>query len=513
MDVIKIPKNYKWIILGILNSLSSVCLVLVSLFSKYLLDNINDKDKLKTYLLLMILCIIIGIAFKFIENILYARFVVKRELALKRILIEKRLSCYFLDNIHSSTLMQNYNMDIKNIVEGELNIAPRIIFDAVRFIASFVLILIIDYKVMLMLIAIGIVMLIGALIYYKNIKALNKNYLAKNDNINKFTNEILNNDDLIYAYNSSNSFLEFYSKREQELKVALNKKYNFQILASNLTSLGSNILYALFIAYGALAINKGALGIGGLLAIIELIGHIEGPVLNISSYINKYSEALVSKERINSIKIKEYQKLINIDNFNYIEAKNLGFAYGEDLIIRDLSFKINKGDIIEIKGESGVGKSTLFLLLQGYLNPTSGYLKAYDKNLKEINSLRSLFAYVPQRQMLFSGTVYDNFKLLATNDEALMKEALEFAALDKEISLDSKLSEAGGGISIGQLQRLMIAIAYATKRPIFLLDEFSSALDDNNAQIIKSNLIKANKTIIYISHKNENLNNTKTINL
>ena len=114
---------------------------------------------------------------------------------------------------------------------------------------------------------------------------------------------------------------------------------------------------------------------------------------------------------------------------------------------------------------------------------------------------------------LFSGTVYDNFKLLATNDEALMKEALEFAALDKEISLDSKLSEAGGGISIGQLQRLMIAIAYATKRPIFLLDEFSSALDDNNAQIIKSNLIKANKTIIYISHKNENLNNTKTINL
>ncbi|UKI49049.1 MAG: ATP-binding cassette domain-containing protein [Clostridium sp.] len=87
--------------------------------------------------------------------------------------------------------------------------------------------------------------------------------------------------------------------------------------------------------------------------------------------------------------------------------------------------------------------------------------------------------------MLFSGTVYDNFKLLATSDETLMKEALEFAALDKEISLNSKLSEAGGGISIGQLQRLMIAIAYATKRSIFLLDEFSSALDDNNAQIIK----------------------------
>ncbi|UKI49048.1 MAG: hypothetical protein L6U99_09635 [Clostridium sp.] len=119
-------------------------------------------------------------------------------------------------------------------------------------------------------------------------------------------------------------------------------------------------LYALFIAYGALAINKGALGIGGLLAIIELIGHIEGPVLNISSYINKYSEALVSKERINNIKIKQYPRFIDIDNFSFFEAKDLCFAYGDDLIIRDLSFKINKGDIVEIKGESGVGKSTLF---------------------------------------------------------------------------------------------------------------------------------------------------------
>lgn len=513
MDVIKIPKNYKWIILGIFNSLSSVCLVLVALFSKYLLDNISDNKLFKHYLLLMLLCIVIGIAFKFIENILYANFVVERELSLKRNIIEKRLTCYFLDNIHSSTLMQNYNMDIKNIVEGELNILPRIIFDAVRFIFSFILILIIDYKVMLMLIVVGIIMLIGALIYYKHIKALNKNYLAKNDDINKLTNEILNNDDLIYAYNSSNSFLDYYSKREQELKSSLNKKYRFQIFASNITSLGSNILYALFIAYGAFAINKGALGIGGLLAIIELISHIEGPVLNISSYINRYSEALVSKERINSIKIKEYPSFINITDFNYIEALDIGFSYGDNTIIKNLSFKINKGDIVEIKGESGVGKSTLFLLLQGYLKPAFGSLKAYDSNLAEIDSLRSLFAYVPQRQMLFSGTVYDNFKLLATSDINLMKEALEFASLDKEISLDSKLSEAGGGISIGQLQRLMIAIAYATKRPIFLLDEFSSALDDNNASIIKKNLIKANKTIIYISHKNENLNNTKIINL
>ena len=513
MDVIKIPKNYKWIILGIFNSLSSVCLVLVALFSKYLLDNISDNKLFKHYLLLMLLCIVIGIAFKFIENILYANFVVERELSLKRNIIEKRLTCYFLDNIHSSTLMQNYNMDIKNIVEGELNILPRIIFDAVRFIFSFILILIIDYKVMLMLIVVGIIMLIGALIYYKHIKALNKNYLAKNDDINKLTNEILNNDDLIYAYNSSNSFLDYYSKREQELKSSLNKKYRFQIFASNITSLGSNILYALFIAYGAFAINKGALGIGGLLAIIELISHIEGPVLNISSYINRYSEALVSKERINSIKIKEYPSFINITDFNYIEALDIGFSYGDNTIIKNLSFKINKGDIVEIKGESGVGKSTLFLLLQGYLKPAFGSLKAYDSNLAEIDSLRSLFAYVPQRQMLFSGTVYDNFKLLATSDINLMKEALEFASLDKEISLDSKLSEAGGGISIGQLQRLMIAIAYATKRPIFLLDEFSSALDDNNASIIKKNLIKANKKIIYISHKNENLNNTKIINL
>ena len=154
------------------------------------------------------------------------------------------------------------------------------------------------------------------------------------------------------------------------------------------------------------------------------------------------------------------------------------------------------------------------MLLMGIISPNNGSIEVYKDN-QIINGNRSyLFSYVSQENILFSSTIKENFELLATDSIEKMEEALKFSCLDSEInSLDLVLNERGKGLSIGQIQRLAIAIAYAKDRPIFILDEFTSALDEENAQKIIQNLKETNKTIIYVSHKNETLIPDLVINL
>ena len=184
----------------------------------------------------------------------------------------------------------------------------------------------------------------------------------------------------------------------------------------------------------------------------------------------------------------------------------------DNIIVNNLNFEINKGDIIQIKGESGIGKTSLFMLLLGFLKAKSGIVTIDGKEL----GFNDLFSYVSQENILFSGSIKENFKLLASDDN--IEEALKFANIYDEIvnlpeGLNTILNERGSGLSIGQLQRIMIAISYAKNRPIFLLDEFTSALDQENANIIINNLINSNKTIIYISHKDEVFKPNKIIYL
>ena len=217
--------------------------------------------------------------------------------------------------------------------------------------------------------------------------------------------------------------------------------------------------------------------------------------------------------------------LENIDNsqeindFDYILVKDLTFKYDDKIIINNLNLKINKGDILKIEGESGIGKTTLLMLLMGYLKPNSGSLKfVYNNQEYDTYKSRGLFSYLQQENILFSATILENIYILTgVKDMDKIINALKLANIYDELkqideSLNIKISN-NSGLSYGQIQRVLIAILILYDKPILLLDEFSSSLDKDNEKIIMDNLLSLNKTIIYITHRNSEIESEKKIRI
>ena len=198
-------------------------------------------------------------------------------------------------------------------------------------------------------------------------------------------------------------------------------------------------------------------------------------------------------------------------NLRALQFDHIDFRYDRDVILDHTSLTINKGDFVAITGISGIGKSTLLKLLLGVFPTQDGsiYLEMADgSHIPADKHTRRLFAYVPQGNMLLSGTILDNLKFINSNatDEEVQR-AVEIACADTFINelpqgLMTVIGERGMGLSEGQVQRLAIARSLLSKSPVLLLDEATSALDEETEHRFLKNL-KAlqNVTCIIVSHK------------
>ena len=191
--------------------------------------------------------------------------------------------------------------------------------------------------------------------------------------------------------------------------------------------------------------------------------------------------------------------------------ENISFSYGRDNVLDDASCVIEKGDFVIISGISGIGKSTLMKLLLGVIYPDGGRIYLEKTNGEKIPAgkhIRPLFSYVPQGNLLMSGTIRETVSMIAegVSDEE-MKEAARIACADGFINklplgFETVIGEKGAGLSEGQVQRLAVMRAMLSGAPIILLDEATSALDEATEEKLLSNIKELkNKTCILISHK------------
>ena len=198
------------------------------------------------------------------------------------------------------------------------------------------------------------------------------------------------------------------------------------------------------------------------------------------------------------------------DKLQSISFKDISFKYDRDIILDNTSLNIKKGDFVAIMGISGIGKSTLLKLLLGVFSVNGGSisLKLSDGEITVDRHTRKLFAYVPQGNMLLSGTIRDNLTFInsgATDEE--IEKAIKISCAKQFIDelplgLETVIGEKGMGLSEGQIQRLAIARSLLSKSPVLLLDEATSALDEETEKQFLMNLKQLeNKTCIIVSHK------------
>ena len=268
-------------------------------------------------------------------------------------------------------------------------------------------------------------------------------------------------------------------------------------IASDLISLLKNLIVILIVSYGTASLK------------------IIPSSLRLINYFNVISNSIASIQEINKqiiFKNIENNKNIKIyDKKNFVEIKNLNFFYpnNKKFYLKNLNFSMSTGEIIFLKGESGIGKSTLINLVCGLIKPKDGKITCNDNDISQnLNKWYEGISYVSQGSRLLDETILNNIVFENPVDQKKLDYAIKISNSNEFINnyekkLDYLVGENGSNLSGGQAQRIILARAIYKRPKILILDEFTSALDNENEKKIFE-LLKAlkNDCIILISSHN-----------
>ena len=308
--------------------------------------------------------------------------------------------------------------------------------------------------------------------------------------------------------------------------------YKTSMVSSNSNSIAQFIqktFELLILVFGAIAVMNGDFTVGALVAFRMLSGRVTGPVLRLVQLWQEYQQTSLSVKRIGDIFNSPVEQVSNTSLSNLPSLKGnicfdkVSFRYKIDLpeVIKDMSFKINEGEIIGVVGRSGSGKSTISKLIQRLYIPEKGKITIDGIDISLVNPLwlRSQIGIVLQENYMFSGTVSENISIHmpTVSAEQIIKAAITAGAHDFITALpngyDTVIGDKGIGLSGGQKQRIAIARAIISNPRILIFDEATSALDYESESIIQNNLndICKGRTVLIIAHRLSTLRNANKI--
>lgn len=424
-----------------------------------------------------------------------------------------------ISRYHSGDILNRLTSDVDVVVSSSVSIIPSVVSTVAKITAGIGAMIFMNPIIAAVILVLGItVPAIGRAIN-KKYKYMHKECQRTEGKTRSFMQECFENIVVIKSFASEKPFVK-------RLTVFMEDNFRLKIKRTGISVLASICLYTFFTAgyyavllWGAGGLAAGTLTYGTLMAFLQLISQLRAPLQNVSGILPQYYSALASAERLIELEKTEDEKPPLEkesadrlkDNFESLEINGLCFGYGREAVIENCSFKIEKNKITAVTGESGSGKSTLFKLILGLYSPTAGSITVNGK-IPVDASVRWLFAYVPQGNMVLSGTVKDNITLCNPDvDEERLINAAKAAEIYDYISslpdgFDTVLSERGAGLSEGQIQRISIARALLTEAPVLLLDEATSALDETTETRVLENIkAMSAKTVVFITHRNTSL--------
>ncbi len=512
----------------IISAVASGCMVLLTYVGKQVVDIATGTFSGEFFSKIFILALIVVL--ELILQVVYSRLSIvisgKMEMGIKtnvfRKLLKKDISLLY--KYHSGELLNRMTADVHIITNAFTSIVPAVVSLTTRLIGAFAMLFWLDRTIALFYLISGPVFLAVTKIYSGKMKALHKKCQETDGSVKSFIQEAIANILVIKAFKNETPVSdEAYKLQTTNYKYKV-KRNTISIVANTFVFIAFTFGYYLVLGWGAYKLSKGLITVGTLTAMLQLVSQVQTPFKNLSGIIPQYYQAIASAERLLELENlkedtegldKEY--LYNIySQTNKIVFENITFSYDErNTIIKDFSYEINSGDFIAVCGISGIGKSTLLKLLLGVIKPQQGkiYLVLNNGNKVEIDDkTRALFSYVPQGNMILSGTIGDNIRFFnkELSDEDVMK-ACHLARIDEFISglprgLNTIIGEHGIGLSEGQVQRVAIARALISEAPVILLDEATSALDEKTEKEFLEGLktIKS-KTCLIVSHKQTTL--------
>ncbi|MGM9552508.1 MAG: ABC transporter ATP-binding protein [Clostridia bacterium] len=417
-----------------------------------------------------------------------------------------------LNKYHTGELVNRIRQDSSVITNGVMHILPNGTMFLTRVILAIVALFSIDRQFTVILCSVSLVLLGFGRIYSKKMKYFHKE-VQKSEGTNlSFMLESLQNIVVLKAFGGEKSAVKSLKKLHKETLTLRLKRNLWNIAASVSMIVLFTGGFAFTILWGAYRLSQGALLFGDFTAMVQLINQVQSPFKSMGSLLVTYQNMLASAERLLELEelssdIKDTKAIPKDFDFSSLVFSSVSFSYGGDCVLDNASMEIKKGEFVALSGISGSGKSTIIRLLLSLVDPNGGkiYLQG-NHNYPISASTRSIFGYVPQGNMLISGTIADNIAYYGSFSREDIEKAAKTAQMDFAFSLpeglDTLLGEKGSGLSEGQIQRIAVARALVRNSPILLLDEATSALDEETEiKLLDALKNEKDKTVIIITHR------------
>ena len=416
---------------------------------------------------------------------------------------------------HSGDVLNRLEFDVNNVVNFLTETLPGTLSLLAMFLGAFIYLFSMDKMLAMITIAIIPLFILLSKFYIGKMRSLTRQVRDSDSKVQSVLQETIQNRMLIKTMESDDAMVGRLETTQSELRHRVMKRTAFSVFSHLILNFGFAMGYLVAFLWSAVRMSAGTLTFGGMTAFLQLVNKIQGPARSLTRLVPAFVGVFTAAERLMELEenpLEEQGDPIEMDSPCGIRFNDVSFTYGDAAgqpVISHFSFDFSPGSCTAVLGETGAGKTTLVRLILALLRPDSGQVEIYDRhNARQLSPLmRCNFVYVPQGNTLMSGTIRDNLrlgKIDATDDEML--EALRMSCADFVSALpdglDSLCTEAGGGLSEGQAQRIGIARALLRNRSIMLFDESTSALDpDTERQLLRNLLHDRSKTIIFVTHR------------
>lgn len=426
-------------------------------------------------------------------------------------ILNKDMKDFSLDN--SGKYISILYNDIKIIEDSLLNNIFLVISSFISFIISLLFLFSISPSIVIFIVIFGILGFVIPNALSKKLIIEKNNYSHNLEEITSVTKDLFSGFEVIKGFNIGSKINTIFKNSSNTVESTKKKCSILESIIKGFSLSFRVTVYLGVLILGGYLMYKGEISVGTAIIIIQLSTHIVGPVKTSISLINQIKSVSLIADKIDEILYDSCEDIeeVSLPKFeNSIEIKNLDFSYTNDRkALNNINLTFEKNKKYAIVGESGCGKSTLIKLLMRYYKDYNGDILIDNKDIHKIfsNDLYKNMSMIQQNVFMFDDSIKENIKLFANYSDEEVLSICDRSGLSNLISrlpdgINSLVGENGNKLSGGEKQRIAIARSLINNTKILILDESTSALDNETAYNLESSLLSINDlTLIVVTHK------------
>ena len=424
------------------------------------------------------------------------------------------------EQLHSGEIVSRLEQDIEKTSDSIASMLPEAVIGVCKLLGAFLLLRTMDTTLAWMLVLLTPAFIILGKFLTRRLRSLTHDIRSQESKIQTIIQESLELDTTLRTLGTTPWMVGQVDGLQDDLETKVNRRSKFTVITRSLLAASFGLGYLAAFVWGGLQLRNGAITIGVMTSFLQLVGQIQQPILSLLNLVPQFIHATASIDRLDEL---DHLALEGDGNFTIdasatlipkpnIKFSNVAFRYSDtgDAVLHDFNKEIFFGSHTAIVGRTGAGKTTIFRMLLGLLKPTEGSVTIFnnDTEISITPNTRPYFVFVPQGNTLMSGSI--RYNLCLANPDAtdaqlidVLHTAMADFVMELPEGLDTKVGERGGGLSEGQAQRIAIARGILRNGTIMLLDEISSALDEDTERELFKRLFERckDKTILMITHR------------